>query len=260
MTATLDEHGVMTWHTKVPKHEEVNSITQWLKAWQVYTAVSLKNPALLGNPQAKLVLATQLNAYASYIMELESSGHNWLMYDHMFRKLQMACPGLTFDTIDYELKDKCSAASIPSRKPSSVSQPVAKAPSSSKPPTNAKAQFPGLAQLNVPKGFCYAFLEGQVCAPGCLYKHRCPWCITPHNIHRAAECPQVAATAHSANQQHPPSAAISTHPVNQYPSAMGLPWQSANHTATTASTLGSENSSGLGTQTHSFDYGHGLRR
>jgi len=132
-----------------PKRQTVQSIDQWVSAFQVFVAIYSEKvphdtPALM--------------KYGSVIRELATLGANWKFYDENFRSIRQT-QGAPWDQIHAELwlrshsfRDKLS-------------------------PQTGKSKQTG---QRIPKGFCWKFHRGVSC-PGCS------WCGNNHPISKCQQ-------------------------------------------------------------------------
>ena len=140
-----------------PKRQTVQSIEQWVSAFQVFVAI-YSEKAPYDTPA--------LMKYGSVIRELASQGANWRFYDENFRSIRQT-GGAPWDQIHSELWLRSH-----SFRPKLSTQP-------------GKSKQQGSF---IPKGFCWKFHRGITC-PGCSYKHQCFRCGNSHPI---SKCQQAA--------------------------------------------------------------------
>ena len=133
-----------------PKRQTVQSIDQWVSAFQVFVAIySVKVPQ--DTPA--------LMKYDSIIRELVTLEANWKFHDENFRSIKQA-QGAPWDQIHAELwlRSHSFRAKLS--------------------PQTGKSKQTG---QRIPKGFCWKFHKGVSC-PGCSFKHQCFRCGNNHPI------------------------------------------------------------------------------
>lgn len=109
--------------------------------------------------------APSLMKYGEVVQDLAARGHNWRYYDENFRYLRQRQPAsFPWANIHWELWLR------------SQHQPSKSSP--------AQSSSKGGSGPLVPRGFCFRFHRGLVCA-GCNFKHACFHC---DGRHRATNC------------------------------------------------------------------------
>ena len=141
-----------------PKRQVVQSIEQWVSAFQVFVAIYSEKA-----PQD----TPALMKYGSVIRELASQGANWKFYDENFRSIRQT-QGAPWDQIHAELWLRSHYFRA-------------------KPSTQlGKSKQNG---QSIPEGFCWKFHRGLSC-PGCSYKHQCFRCGNSHPISKCQQAPK----------------------------------------------------------------------
>ena len=144
--------------------KKVQSITQWLSAFNIFVAIYAEKQA---------TDTPKLMKYCETVRDIAAKPGDWLYYDEQFRFIRQSAPDqYPWDAIHWELWLKAVTNFRP------------------------KPQFPSdkghlrTRPQSFPKGTCWRFQAGKVCN-GCRFDHVCFKCGSPHP---ATQC--------SSGQQH----------------------------------------------------------
>ena len=144
--------------------KKVQSITQWLSAFNIFVAIYAEKQA---------THTPKLMKYCEIVRDTAAKPGDWLYYDEQFRFIRQSAPNqYPWDAIHWELWLKAVTNFRP------------------------KPQFPSdkghlrTRPQSFPKGTCWRFQAGRLCN-GCGFDHICFKCGSPHP---ATQC--------SSSQQH----------------------------------------------------------
>ena len=154
------------------KRQTVQSIDQWVSAFQVFVAIYSEKV-----PQD----TPALMKYGSIIRELATLGANWKFYDENFRSIRQT-QGAPWDQIHAELwlRSHSFRAKLS--------------------PQAGKSKQTG---QRIPKGFCWRYHKGVTCS-GCSFKHQCFRC---GNNHLISKCQQSYSKPPAGNSGTKPTGA-----------------------------------------------------
>lgn len=179
---------------KHDKHEQpVNSIIDWVSAFNVYIAVYTMKFA---------EEAPSIIHYVHTVMELARTGGDWHSYDHEFRvaRIHHPCPW-------HELNSDLYVTYKFSR------PPVVRPTQSQSRTKSSNAQS---KRHSFPSGTCWRFHNGRECdAASCQYTHTCFQCSGSHPVYQCARQGQRNQQKFPANKFTSPS----NNSANQRPGA-----------------------------------------
>ena len=155
-----------------PKRQTVQSIDQWVSAFQVFVAIYSEKV-----PQD----TPALMKYGSIIRELATLGANWKFYDENFRSIRQT-QGAPWDQIHAELWLRSHSLHAKLS------------------PQAGKSKQTG---QRIPKGFCWRYHRGVTCS-GCSFKHQCFRCGINHPI---SKCQQSYSKPPAGNSGTKPTSA-----------------------------------------------------
>ena len=145
--------------TLVPASQprKISNLDQWIRAFLIFKSVHLER-----FPED----AIPLTVYEANIRQLAAEGANWLYYDEHFRLArQTSCS--PWDRFDSELWVRAHTSVVKPNQSFNGRQ------------SYGRSSIP-ISQL--PKGFCFNFLQGRHCDFQCGFKHHCPNCGGKHQL------------------------------------------------------------------------------
>ena len=158
-TIKISPHNPNSPLSLVPAHQprRISSLDQWIKAFLIFKAIYLQK-----YPHDAL----PLTIYESNIRQLESNGANWMFYDEHFRLLRQTSL-VPWDHFESELWLRAHTGAQTFRK----FQPSFK---------SGNTRF---ATSQLPKGYCWRYLQGQHCDMAkCHFHHQCSQCGGRHQL------------------------------------------------------------------------------
>ena len=201
----LEKQDAQSVYLSVSKKKDL-TYNQWLKAFFMFATVYTQK---FPNDYCHLL------KYADTIRELYASGAQWHTYDEMFRRSRESTLW-PWQTLQMELWGKAMAVFRSVGKESSPSitnrQYSFRQPGRSHPNFRPQGYVsPSNSAKFRPKGFCWAFHQGESCSGKCGFSHKCYKC--DRGVHRATQCFGTQTANHTeAPTQH-------KRPYNKFPNS-----------------------------------------